>query len=81
MDTAKLLNVISDLDNEEDASSINPLLQALVTNINASQSAEIISSENSIKELFENSVVNNYNHSNFCHVIFTRYGKKDIGIN
>lgn len=64
MDTAKLLNVISDLDNEEDASSINSQLQTLVSNINANQSAEIISNEKSIKALFENSRVNNYVPSN-----------------
>lgn len=75
MDTEKLLNVITDLDNEEESSSINSLLKTFVSHINASQSAEIISTENSLKELFEQSRVNDYVSSNI--EIMQTIGAKD----
>lgn len=64
MDTSKLLNVIADLDNEETSYPINPILQTLVSNINANQSSDIINSEKKIKNECEASKVNFYVPSN-----------------
>ncbi len=60
MDTSKLLNVISDLDNEEDDSSINTILQSFVSSISSSQTTEIIASEKKVKDIFEESKANHY---------------------
>ena len=44
LDSAKLSNVISDFNNEEDASSMSSSFPTLIANINSSRSVEIISS-------------------------------------
>lgn len=64
MDTEKLLNIIADLDNEDDAPSINSLLQELVSNITGGQPSEIVNIENKIRNSFEKSKVNHYVPSN-----------------
>lgn len=64
MDTSKLLNVISDLDNEETDASINTVLQTFVSNINSSQTTEISANEKKVKDFFEHSKVNHYVPSN-----------------
>jgi hypothetical protein len=64
MDTQKLLNILSDLDNEQEDSSIDTSLQNLASNINSGQTSEIVTNEGKVREFFEESKVNSYVPSN-----------------
>lgn len=64
MDTLKLLNVLSDLDNEQEGSSIDTFLQSLSSSINSGQTSEIVTNEQNVRDFFSESKVNSYVPSN-----------------
>lgn len=63
MDAGKLKNVLIDLSDEEEE-KINVLLGGFLSNISSGQSTEISKMLDNIRELFEESPVNNYSPSN-----------------
>lgn len=60
MDTLKLLSILVDLDNEQEDSSIDTVLQNLASNISSGQTTEIISNEKLAEEFFQESKINFY---------------------